>query len=302
MVTSKATLEKIKKIIEKNYKTITISMLGKKVFTPSEIKQLKDFGIDTDAKDSYLEMVYYHNYLNSIDDPNKPNSLEELKAQQSREEILPKGEAHDYAIETLNENAKQLIEKLEADFTTKVSNIIRANNDNYKANALQNLDRSDSADELVKEATLPKVKREINELRDSAVSDWKRVTLTEMNNAIGAGSVDRIVVQNPEKDLNDIFVYRIPVNDAKTCIFCKKFYLDPNDGTYKIYKLSQLLNNGSNYGKKQNAWLPVIGSTHPNTRTSQIIELRPGWKLVSGGAQTFIGLEEWQKYIAEKLS
>lgn len=301
MVTNKDTLEKIRKIIAKNYNKLMISVLGVPSFTKEEIAQFKAQGIDVTNTESFLELIYNHNFINPVTEPNTPNSLEEMRSQQKISGLVPKGEAHEYTVESLNNKTKQLIEKLKIETTTRLEGFINQNNDEYKMNALQNLNRTNEADMLVKESSLAKVKQKLKDSSKEASRDWQRVALTEMGNAIGAGSVDRIVSLNQNKNLNEVYVYRIIVGDEKTCKWCRRFYQD-SDGTPKVYKLSTLLGNGTNYGKKTDAWEPVIGSTHPNSRTSQAIELPSGWKVEAGGKMTFIGLEAWNEYIQNKLA
>jgi hypothetical protein len=133
-----------------------------------------------------------------------------------------------------------------------------------------------------------------------AERDWGRVVRTEMSNSIGVGSTDRIISNNEGKDLSNIYVYRITKNDASLCKFCNKFYND-TDNTPRVYRLSDLLKNGSNYGKKPQDWLPNISVIHPNCRESPIMELRSGWAVKAGGGVTFIGMKEWEKYISNKV-
>lgn len=301
MVLSQETIQKIRKIIDKHYNRLIISVLGSTVFTQEEIKQLKDQGIDVTNKESMMELIYNHNYLNPALEEGGPTSVEDMKQQQRVPGIKPVGEAHDYSIDSLNDGTKQYIEKLKMEVSTRIEGIIRQNNDEYKMDALQNLDRTELADELVKESSLGKVKQKLRDTAKDANRDWQRVAITEMGNAIGIGSVDRIVSQNRDKELKEVYVYRIPVNDDKTCKYCRRFYNDDKTGSYKIYRLSTLLANGTNYGKKTEAWKPVIGSTHPNSRTSQIIEIPPGWAIKAGGGLTFIGLDKWQDYILDNL-
>lgn len=300
MIISKERLEKIREIIEKHYSQLVISVLGKSVFSKRELKQLEEIGVDTSNKESLLSLIYYHNFVNAPIDRNSPTSVEEMKAQQSQPGVRPQGEAHDYTVDNLNDKTRQLIDKLRADMTTKLEGIIRDNNDDYKFNALQNLDRSDMADQLVKESTLGRVKQKLRDTSKDGTRDWMRVALTEMSNAIGVGSVDRIVSDNASTDLEDVYVYRVIVGDDLTCKWCRKFYGDVGQAP-KVYRLSTLLGNGSNYGKKPDTWMPVVGATHPNTRTSQIIELKPGFKVLPGGSVTYIGLDKWKDYIHEVL-
>lgn len=299
MVTSKATLEKIREIINKHYNRLIVSVLGSKALNLEQLKQLQQLGYDVTNSNSLMEIIYNHNFINPVGKPGAPTSLPDMQAQQKVTGIKPVGEAHDYTITSIEDATKQYIEKLKMDVSTRIEGIIRQNNDQYKLNALQNIDRSFEADQLVKESSLGKVRQMLRDTAKEGNRDWQRVAVTEMGNAIGVASVDRIVGENKDKNLNEVFVYRIPVNDSKTCKYCRRFYNE--EDSYKLYRLSTLLGNGTNYGRKTDQWLPVIGSTHPNSRTSQIIELPPGWIIGSGGKLKYIGLDKWSNYIHEKL-
>lgn len=301
MVISKDTIERIKKIIENRYRALTISVLGNKVFSKEELREMRKAGIDTSKKDSLATLAYYYAFLNKPTDKDAPQSVAQMKDQQDIPGILPEGEAHEYSVEHVNENMKVYIDKMVSDVKARIEGLIRENNHSYKMNALQNLDRPEEADELVKESTVSKLKQRLRDTSKDASRDWDRVAYTELSNIVGLGSVDRIVTDNKEKPLEDVFVYRIIVNDERTCKWCRRFYQD-EDGSPKVYKLSTLLANGSNYGKPKETWMPVAGATHPNTRTSHVLELKPGWKVQPGGSVKFIGREAWDEYIVNKLT
>lgn len=299
MVTSEETLEKIRKIVEKHYQKLLISVGGRDIFSEQELAQLEAAGVDTSKTESLLELIYHHNFKNAPSDAGKPTSIEDMKAQQNQVGGKAKGEAHEFAIKHINSQMRDLTEKLRADATARIASVITQNNENYRRNALQNLTRPEEMDRLVKESTLGDLKRALRDTSGDANRDWKRVAITETSNTIGMASVDRIVADNQKADLNDVYVYRIIVGDEATCKWCRRFYQD-SDGSPKVYKLSTLLANGSNYGKPKDSWQPVSGATHPNTRTSQIVELKPGWKVLPGGGQTFIGMDKWNDYIVNK--
>lgn len=300
MVISQKTIEKIRQIINKHYNRLIISVLGNDLLSQQELNELKNAGYDISNKDSLLSLAYHHNFINAPIDKISPTSVGDMKSQQSVTGIKPIGEAHDFTVDHLNETTKQYINKLKLDVGSRVEGFIRQNNVDYKFNALSNLDRTDLADRLVKESSVGKVKQLLRDSSGDANRDWNRIALTELGNAIGAGSVDRIVSDNMNKDTDDIYVYRIIVGDSITCKFCRQFYGDVGNAP-KIYKLSTLLANGSNIGKNTSQWRPVTGSTHPNTRTSQIVELKPGFKVLPGGRATYIGLDKWKDYIHENL-
>lgn len=299
MVTSKAVMELIKKIIERRHKALIISLLGREMFSRAELNELEKNGIDTSNKTSLMELIYHHNFINKHG-VSGPNSVEDMKSQQSVPGTKPQGEAHSYGVDHANEALKTAISKLQQDVTARLINLVQENNQGYKYNALQNLDRSEEFDKLVKESTVSKLKQKLRDTTGDVNRDWLRVATTVMSEAIGNGSVDRIVTENSDKDAGEVYVYRIVVNDAALCKYCRRFYMD-DDGSPKVYKLSTLLGNGSNFGKKKDSWLPVVGATHPNERCSQVIELKPGWKVLPGGKQTYIGLEKWNDYIVNKV-
>lgn len=300
MVTKRTTIEKIREIVQKHYARLVLSVLGKDVLSTKELKELQEEGINVSNPDSLLSLVYHHNFINHPIDQISPKSVEEMKVQQSVDGLKPKGEAHDYIVEHTDDKVKQYIDKLKLDVMTRIESIIRENNSDYRMDALKNLNRSDMMDELVKESTLGKLKQKLRDTSGEANRDWLRIAITEISNAIGIASVDRIVSDNRDVKLGDVFVYRIIVKDSKTCKWCKRFYLD-SDGSPKLYKLSTLISNGSNYGKKTDSWLPVAGATHPFERCSQVIELKPGFKLQSDGNVTYIGLDKWQDYLVNKV-
>ena len=300
MIISKETLKQIKGIIDNHYSHFTLSVLGKSVFTPEQLEVFKNKGIDVDSPNSWLDMVYNYNFLNDIKDADKPKSVAGMVAQQVQPGTVPLGDAHDAALEHLNESAKISLDKLKADWQARVEGIVRDSNNDYRFNALQNLDREDRLDSYIKANSVGKIKTELRDATKDGNRNWLRVATTETSNAIGIGSTDRIVSQNRSTPAEDIYVYRIVVLDAALCKYCRRFYQD-SDGSPKVYKLSTLLANGSNYGRKAFQWKPVTTATHPNERCSQVIQLRPGWKVQPGGSVKFIGLDAWKDYIVDKL-
>jgi hypothetical protein len=276
---SKTALDKIRKIIEKNYRSLLLSIIGSK------------------AKDSLLSKIYFHNILNDVNSTTAPTSIAEMTAQQK---TVPKSGIHDVAIEHLNENFEQLVEKLKASTQAGMEGIIREYNMANRNDSLQNQDRSEAIGKLMMQSSVGGLKTQLRDYFQDGNRDWKRVAVTETANAIGMGAIDRVLTQNKEQDLSEIYVYRIPVVDDALCKFCRSFYLDP-DGTPAVYRLSTLLSNGSNYGKKPHDWKPVAVATHPGDRETGIIQLNQGWKILAGGKLEFIGKEAWLSYIEKKV-
>lgn len=297
MIISKKALQRIKDVIDNNYKSLLVTTLGTKTLSEAEIARLKDAGFNAEDKDSLLSLIYYNSVLNDLGTTMGPISIEEMQRQQKAK---PKGTLFTTAEEHLNENLAQLIEQLKAKVQAGIEGTIRDYNLAYRNDALQNLTRPEEMDKLVMESTVGGLKRALRDYSGDVLKDWRRIAVTETANAIGLGSVDRVVTQNKDKDLEEIYVFRIPVNDAALCSFCRKFYLDA-DQSPAVYRLSTLLSNGTNYGKKKHDWKPVATVTHANDRETGIIELKPGWKVLPEGKMEFIGKDVWQEYIQKKL-
>lgn len=286
-------IEKIRKIVEKNQARILLTMLGAEALTPSQKDELRALGLDPRAQESFLDQIYHHNYLNPHGSTMTPSSLDEMSAQQ-RTSPLPDGEIQEASKDFLNLNMKQLLDKHRAEVLSRVDAIIQDANNHYK----MSLQRKDL--EGAEDRSLAALRTKLRDLSKDTTKNWDRIVNTATSDAISLGSVDRIAEENEDKDPSEVYVYRIVVQDSALCRYCRQFYLD-SDGTPKVYKLSTLLSNGSNYGKKKDSWLPTATSTHPNERCSPVIELKRGWKVLSGGSVTFIGPEAWQKYIGQKV-
>lgn len=295
MVTSDKAVELIKEAIERRYRALMVSILGRSSLTRKQINELRKKGIEVPDKPSLMQLAYFHNLMNPHGKMG-PGSVEDMHSQQF--EGTPNSEEQKYAANHANESMRNAIENLKQDVINRVVGYIQDNNQSFKFKNAAAGREMDEAKQIMKESTLNQVNQKLRDLSGDINRDWLRVATTEVSNSIGIGSADRLLSQNDSPE--EIICYRITVNDAALCKWCRRFYLD-DDGTPALYKLSTLLGNGSNYGKKTDSWQPVVGATHPNERCSQVIQLKRGWAVLPGGQQTYIGPENWDDYILNKL-
>lgn len=301
MVLKKKTIDAIKAIIKNHHNLLMFSVLGKGVLTKEQMTAIKRAKLNVDkykAANSLLDLAYNHNLHNEDGDHTAPQSVKEAKNQQK--EGVHEGEHHDSAKEHLNSNMESLIEKQSTEVLTRIESMVRDNNNKFRFDALQNPNRTEALEQLAKKNTVSGLKQKLRDTSKDANRNWTRIAATEISNAVGIGSIDRIIKDNEHKPAGDVYVYRVNPDDAATCKYCRKFYID-RDHSPKVYRLAALMGNGSNYGKKASEWLPTSLSTHPNCRDSQVLELRPGFKLMPGGKVEFIGLDAWREYIEKKV-
>lgn len=111
--------------------------------------------------------------------------------------------------------------------------------------------------------------------------DWsylKQSIAYVSESALNEGKVEEIKSQAGKEGESDPIVYKVPIQDEKLCPNCRKAYLN-SDGNPRLFRLSELVANGTNIGKKPNAWLPTLGMMHPHCYDKETEVLtNEGWK------------------------
>ena len=132
---------------------------------------------------------------------------------------------------------------------------------------LEELARSEYED-IIKEETVAGVRERkavTNIVSDIGhrTGDWSkdlgRIVDTEMNNIFQRGRIVEITKDNPGKDP---LVYKDVFEGA--CRHCIALYLTDGLGSEpRLFKLSTLVANGSNIGRKAADWRPTVSGVHP---------------------------------------
>jgi hypothetical protein len=114
---------------------------------------------------------------------------------------------------------------------------------------------------------------ELHHVMDDKARDWARIAYYETNESEKQGNAHRILEEDP-----DALVYKVPLPTA--CAMCKFSYLLSDEKTPRLFKLSELMANGSNIGRKphptrggkvvpggridgEETVKPVVGLMHP---------------------------------------
>lgn len=104
--------------------------------------------------------------------------------------------------------------------------------------------------------------------------NWDRIARTELQQAHNEG----VAITALRDDGEGARVARIPESGA--CDHCLRLFTE--DGKPIIFRVVDLLENGTNVGKKAADWLPTIGPVHPQCRCGcQIVP--PGMTLADNG-------------------
>ena len=123
--------------------------------------------------------------------------------------------------------------------------------------------------EEVGTATLTKdqartVARRIRQRSGDLARNFERIAETELQATHNEGQI----MQAVELDGEDARVARIPESGA--CGYCLRLFIDRETDRPLIFKVADIIENGSNIGRKRGDWLPTLYPVHPNCRCDTI--------------------------------
>lgn len=211
-----------------------------------------------------------------------------------------KEKAKQYRLSAVERNSLEFAKRHAANYVTalgqRISRDINGTIDRitYDANLAaveRNIIRDKVAQAILKQQTKGRLVSELGHALGDWKRDWQRVAHTELWNAKLQGEVITILQGESiySDSRGDTLVFRRPSPDA--CQHCKRLYLQPDGVTPKVFKLKDLIANGTNVGRKAAEWQPVTGTTHPNC-TCPIAVLPPGFGFDEEGNLVYLGLKE----------
>ena len=119
--------------------------------------------------------------------------------------------------------------------------------------------RVKTADSVARHKTADELASNLRLATEEWGRNWGRIAKTELQGAYNEATViEAIRLYGP-----DGLVARPPENGA--CVHCKALLLN-SDGTPKIFNVEDLINNGTNVGKKSSQWKATVWPIHPNCR------------------------------------
>ena len=254
MALTKRQIEKIKQIINKHMDIIMSLTTGEGKKPSSAV--LKKLGLPSEFEDLITDS-YKYGKLGVLKD--KPLDKMTPKEIEKLLKDVNLSTSQKEAVELSKINAQQHINSLNAKVTSSVLSLA----------IKEQLNMYTTVEKVVPEAIKNdteryKVIQQLREMSGDWERDWHRVAHTEMWDAKVRGEAQAIF--NGESPLSskkgETKVFKRPGPNA--CSKCKELYLEPDGITPRIFTLSELQANGTNYGKKQRDWVATLGTVHPN--------------------------------------
>jgi len=175
--------------------------------------------------------------------------------------FIPLTEEEEFALQTVKQRAYTDITNLGSRMRTGLSNVVLNNNQ-----------QSLLVQKMIKEKTIKSVELRLGarglaaDLAETSKDwevDWLRIAYYLTHEAYNSGRAQSILKQYGSKAEVWFDVY------PGACQRCKELYLtDPEnpDSEPIVFKLSDIIANGNNIGRKVKEWLPTISPIHPYCR------------------------------------
>jgi hypothetical protein len=278
-------IKEIENIIDQHMSLLTYVATGKGKIDPSLLKSL---GLPAEAPSLVKNSFILGKIIQLMKDSDIKNmSFQELKEKAKIYKLSP---VERNSLKFAEQNAAQFVTALGNRVTTQIlSAVAQAGGQATLAEAEHGIIKDTVAESILKQHTRSKLATELGHADGDWLRDWQRVATTELWNAKLNGEVMTIlqgksIYANTEK--GDTKVFRRPAPDA--CAHCKRLLLESDGVTPKVFKLSELIANGTNVGKKTRDWLPIVGTIHPNC-VCPIAVLPAGFGFDSNGDLEFQG-------------
>lgn len=254
MALTKKQIEKIKQIINKHMDIILSLTTGEGKKPSSAV--LKKLGLPPEFEDLITDS-YKYGKLGVL----KGKSLDKMSPKEL-ENLIKKtnlSAAQKNAVELSKINAQQYIDSLNAKVTSSILSVAIKEQLNMYVTTKNVIPKA-----IEDNTERYKVIQQLREMSGDWERDWHRVAHTEMWDAKVRGEAQAIF--DGESPLSakkgETRVFKRPGPNA--CSMCKKLYLEPDGVTPRIFSLSELQSNGTNYGKKQRDWVATLGTLHPS--------------------------------------
>lgn len=216
--------------------------------------------------------------------------------------FLPLTEPEKYALNAIQYDTTRDVKTLGNRLGNKLDTIISELDTKNKSKYIKIIGEK-TKEAVLKRSTVKELASELYHSTGDVTRDLIRVSQYQLHSSFNIGKFEEY--KRIYKDLTRYYFYVYP----KSCKHCERLYLTNGFGSKpKEFTSEQLIENGSNIGKKVADWNPTIASIHPYCRCT-IMPIAPYEKwsdkdkkyiFVEGAAKELI--EEVKKRKAQRMS
>lgn len=272
-------LQEIRQIIEDHHDAFVVNTIGADAVPQDVLARLRERGLVNVKVESIKDAYIYGQLLAMMEsDRIASMSYEEFKAHLKRNPV-PLSEAEVHAVQMAQQVAGASCKGLGNVVNRRAGGILIEGDAALRART-EGIIRDATALNIARRETVSRLKSDLGWATRDWNRDWTRIAVTEKQNAMQHGVADYY----RDEYGPSVLVAKRAMPSA--CKHCDRLHNGP-DNQPRIFRLSDLEENGTNIGRKANDWLPVVGTVHPHCHPGgspvetaggeiSIEEVRPG--------------------------
>lgn len=258
--------QELLRIIDRNQLAVIGSELGTEFLTEEDKALLKRFGIEPEAlfhpEFSSITTSFHFGMLAEALGKMDASKItyREIQDYVKRGEYIPVPYRQQQALQSIKMQTFSSLKSMGGNIFADVNNVLT----NHSLQAQQQFIADEIKDGISNHKTVSQIAHSLAEKTGDWARNFDRIVETASQTAFEQGKAAEIQRRNEGRDPK---VYKIVQRGA--CKHCIRLYLTNGLGSQPIiFKLSELLSNGSNIGRKAVDWLATVDSLHPHCRCS----------------------------------
>lgn len=261
-------LHRIREIIADHHAAFVVNTIGPEAVPPDVLERLRAKGLVAVEMSAISDAYVYGQHVAAGEKRGVSTMSYDSFIEYLSKNPLPLGPIEQRAVQMAQHQAAQFVVGLGNRVDAATGQLLIEADAGLRARLRSEI-KTATAENVAKREAGKKLKSDLGWARKDWARDWDRIAATEKHNAMQRGLADHYA----RRYGGDVRVAKRPMPDA--CEHCKRLHLGP-DGQPRIFKLSDLEANGTNFRKRAADWLPVVGATHPHCQC-QLIRIPAGW-------------------------
>lgn len=260
-------VQSILDVIDNNNIMLINKQLGPNYLTKQELDRLNKIGIDVHSfYDESQDIVKLSLHFGLISDAigelqSKKATHKDLIDYFKSGKYIPLSQTDKYVLDSVKKQYLGDIRANKGRIFSDVNNIISKDQKNNRLE-YEKVIRGEIERGLSEKKTKQQIARDLGKLTGDWNRNFKRIVDYVSHTAYDEGRALAIQKRNGD---SDPLVWKKVFGSA--CKHCIRLYHTKGLGSKpKVFKLSELIANGTNIGRKVDEWKPVVGSTHPHCR------------------------------------
>lgn len=260
--------QEILSIINKQHLFFIANQVGASLLTQDDIKLLQSYGFQLPADFNNQDTKFDHAFKFGIlaqslgDKAVKNMSYNDFKKYLKAQNYIPLNQTERAAVNFVKQRAYNDIKGLGNRIQSKIWNIL-IEQDQKQRQEYQNIIRDQATRAVARRKSVRQLSSDLGNITKDWARDFDRIADYVMHSAYENGRVHSIIRNHGNNSEVWFDVYK------GACKHCVNLYLTSGPGSKpKVFKLKQIISNGSNIGRKTSEWKAVVPPVHPWCRCS----------------------------------